>query len=120
MRPTVVKIDVHGAEAAVLRGMRETLRDHVQELIVEVHTSDLLITGTHEEIVVELEAAGLEVFELRGFRRARATLIPLRGAARRRFCDEREWTAEDLWFMRCLYARKPRFTAKAAGPDAGV
>lgn len=104
--PTVVKIDVHGAEVAVVRGMRDALREHVRELVVEVHTSDLLVSGSHAELVAELEDAGLELFELRGFRRAEATLVPLVGEARRRFCDQREWTAEELWFMRCLYARR--------------
>ncbi len=32
-----MKIDVEGAEAAVLRGMRRTLREHHPVLIVEIH-----------------------------------------------------------------------------------
>jgi hypothetical protein len=104
--PTVVKIDVHGGEVAVVRGMREIMRDGPLELVVEVHTDDLLVTGTHEELVAELEAAGLEVFELSGFRRSAGRLVPLVGRARRDFCDQRRWNAVELYFMRCLYARR--------------
>ena len=35
--PTAVKIDVDGAEAAVLVGMRETLKAHMPRLAVELH-----------------------------------------------------------------------------------
>ena len=106
LRPTVAKIDVHGAEVEVLRGMSRALRDDVRELIVEVHTEDLLTTGSHEEVVERLEEAELEVFELRGFRNTSGRLVPLDGVRRRRFCDQRQWTSEELYFMRCLYARR--------------
>lgn len=106
VRPTVMKIDIHGGEVAAVRGMRETLAAGPIELVVEVHTSDLLVSGTHEELVTELEAAGLEVCELRGFRGRHCTLIPLVGRARRDFCDQRRWTAAELYFMRCLHARR--------------
>lgn len=109
--PTVVKIDVHGAELLVLRGMRNALRSTVTNIVVEVHTDDLLVTGTHQDIVAELEEAGLKVFELRGFRRRRGELVPLVGEARADFCDQRRWRARDLYFMRCLYARRPESRA---------
>lgn len=38
--PTVVKVDVEGAEAAVLRGMKETLRTHRPTVIVEIHGAE--------------------------------------------------------------------------------
>jgi hypothetical protein len=106
LRPTVMKIDIHGGEVAAIRGMRETLAHGPIELVIEVHTSDLLVSGTHEELVRELETAGLEVCELRGFRGRRCTLVPLVGRARRDFCDQRRWTASELYFMRCLHARR--------------
>ncbi len=106
VRPTVMKIDIHGGEVAAIRGMRATLGAGPIELVVEVHTNDLLVSGTHEELVVELETAGLEVCELRGFRGRRCTLVPLVGRARRGFCDQRRWTASELYFMRCLHARR--------------
>jgi hypothetical protein len=106
IRPTVMKIDIHGGEVAAIRGMRETLTAGTIDLVVEVHTSDLLVSGTHDELVDELETAGLEVCELRGFRGRRCTLVPLVGRARRDFCDQRRWTASELYFMRCLHARR--------------
>jgi len=103
--PQVVKIDVHGGEVGVLRGMTEQLRRRPLELLIEVHTSDLLVAGSHAELVETLEAAGLDVFELRGFRGRQGRLVPLVGAAREQLCDQRRWTASELYFMRFLYAR---------------
>lgn len=104
--PTVVKIDVHGAEADVLRGMRATLRDHVQALVLELHTDDLRSPGTVSDLLLELERAGMEVFEIRAFRRNVAHLVPMTPAVRASLVDQRRWTAEELYFMRCLYARR--------------
>jgi len=105
--PTVVKIDVHGGEVAVVRGMPELLGSQPLEVVIEVHTSDLLVTGSHDELLTHLEAAELAVFEVKGFRSRRAQLVPLSGSARHRFCDQETWTASELYFMRCLYARRP-------------
>ena len=41
VRPNVMKIDVEGHELAVLKGSQSTL-DHVQKIIVECHSEDLL------------------------------------------------------------------------------
>lgn len=49
--PDVVKIDVEGAEAQVLRGMRETLQSARPILIVELH-------GTTGNVADELESIG--------------------------------------------------------------
>jgi FkbM family methyltransferase len=51
--PTLVKIDVEGAEASVLRGMRRTLQEARPTIIVELH-------GTREAVADELDAAGYE------------------------------------------------------------
>lgn len=51
--PNVVKIDVEGAEAGVLRGMRQTLTVAKPQLIVELH-------GTRQEVVEVLESVGYE------------------------------------------------------------
>ncbi|HYV16332.1 MAG TPA: FkbM family methyltransferase [Conexibacter sp.] len=104
--PTVVKIDVHGSELPLVRGMRTTLATTVRDLVIEVHTDDLRVDGSLEDLVAELEAAGMDIFEICGFRRDVAHLVPLRGAARAAFVDQRRWTTEELYFMRCLYARR--------------
>lgn len=51
--PTLVKIDVEGAEVGVLRGMRRTLQEARPTIIVELH-------GTQEGVADELDAAGYE------------------------------------------------------------
>jgi FkbM family methyltransferase len=49
--PTVVKVDVEGAEVGVLRGMRSTIAASRPTLIVELH-------GTREEVADELDGLG--------------------------------------------------------------
>jgi FkbM family methyltransferase len=51
--PTLVKIDVEGAEVGVLRGMVNTLASARPSLIIELH-------GTREEVADLLDAAGYE------------------------------------------------------------
>jgi len=104
--PTVLKIDVHGAEGLVLRGAREVLRTSARHVVVEIHTPDYLIDSDYDEIFGILAQAGLTLYELRGFRRHRATLVKLDKVGIARFKDLRSWTPEDLYFMRCIYATK--------------
>jgi hypothetical protein len=51
--PHVVKIDVEGGEAGVLRGMRRALTSVRPALIIELH-------GTGEEVADELDSASYE------------------------------------------------------------
>jgi FkbM family methyltransferase len=51
--PTLVKIDVEGAEAGVLRGMQRTLAHARPTLVIELH-------GTREQVADELDAAGYQ------------------------------------------------------------
>jgi FkbM family methyltransferase len=65
--PTLIKIDVEGAEVKVLRGARETLARHRPYVIFE-HGSggaDLYDTGS-EELWQILDEAGLRVFSVAG------------------------------------------------------
>jgi FkbM family methyltransferase len=57
--PTVVKIDVEGAEVAVLEGMRQTIDAHRPAIICELH-------GTQREFVEEMGARGYRVINLEG------------------------------------------------------
>ncbi len=104
--PTMVKIDVHGAEVQVLRGMTSVLAGNLKEMVIEVHTSDLLTDGSHAELIAILEQARFRVYEVRGFRRGTGTLVPLVGTARDAFLDQRRWLPSELYFMKCLYCRK--------------
>mgnify|MGYP000889151875 FL=1 len=55
--PDLVKIDVEGAEAAVLRGARQTIRSHQPTLLIELH-------GTNLEVSSELASLGYQSFVL--------------------------------------------------------
>jgi FkbM family methyltransferase len=57
--PTVVKIDVEGAELAVLEGMRETIERHRPAIICELH-------DTHREFVAFMEEVGYRLINLEG------------------------------------------------------
>jgi FkbM family methyltransferase len=57
--PTVVKIDVEGAEIAVLAGMRETITRHRPAIICELH-------DTHAEFVDAMAAHGYRLINLEG------------------------------------------------------
>lgn len=64
--PTVVKIDVEGAEIAVLEGMRQTIDDHRPAIICELH-------DTHAAFCELMEEHGYRVINLEG-------TIPMRAA----------------------------------------
>jgi hypothetical protein len=57
--PTVVKIDVEGAEVAVLEGMRRVLAEHRPVVICELH-------GTHAAFVELCRSVGYRAINLEG------------------------------------------------------
>jgi FkbM family methyltransferase len=57
--PTVVKIDVEGAEIAVLDGMRETLERHRPAVICELHDA-------HRDFVAMMRSQGYRLVNLEG------------------------------------------------------
>jgi FkbM family methyltransferase len=64
--PTVIKIDVEGAELDVLAGMRETIATHEPAIICELH-------DTHTAFVQAMDACGYRVINLEG-------TVPMRDA----------------------------------------
>jgi FkbM family methyltransferase len=63
--PSVLKIDVEGAEAGVLRGMAETLRSARPALVIELHNTgnevaDLLDEAGYEHAPIESDASTRE------------------------------------------------------------
>lgn len=63
--PTVIKIDVEGAEMDVLRGLSETLQNHCRLIYIEVHPEKIQQFGsTVPEVTAFLECAGFEVSKL--------------------------------------------------------
>ena len=75
LQPTVVKMDVHGAEGKVVLGMRSVLAT-VEFLLLELHPLGWLKTYspgvTRDQILDTLEACGLTVFYVSGHRRTHA------------------------------------------------
>lgn len=59
--PSVIKIDVEGAELEVLDGLRRTLAEHQPAIICELH-------GTHSGFATAMAAAGYRVINLEGAR----------------------------------------------------
>jgi FkbM family methyltransferase len=57
--PTLVKIDVEGAELAVLEGMRRTIEEHRPAIICELH-------GTHQGFVDAMGRHGYRLINLEG------------------------------------------------------
>jgi FkbM family methyltransferase len=57
--PTVVKIDVEGAELAVLEGMRSTIAEHQPAIICELH-------DTHREFLALVKDLGYRAINLTG------------------------------------------------------
>ena len=57
--PTLVKIDVEGAEIAVLEGMKRTIEQHRPAIICELH-------DTHAEFVATMDAHGYRLINLEG------------------------------------------------------
>ncbi|VVM04892.1 partial 31-O-methyltransferase, partial [Methylacidimicrobium cyclopophantes] len=64
LRPTHLKIDVEGQEAAVLRGAESCLRGHRPLVFLELHNAFLRAAGEHPEAIVQfLEAMGYRLVE---------------------------------------------------------
>jgi hypothetical protein len=55
----LVKIDVEGAEIAVLEGMRQTITEHRPAVICELH-------GTHREFVTAMAEHNYRLINLEG------------------------------------------------------
>jgi len=103
--PTIVKIDVHGAEGQVLRGMPRLLAETIQVVLLELHalhqyqphSPDI----TRGELVEWLERSGLSVFYVAGHRgesdsgldkhleRGRFAYLPMTAATRQHLLFDR-------------------------------
>lgn len=70
VRPNIVKMDVHGCEGRILRGMKKVLRDSVDCLLLELHPKSYLDKFTpvvsRLEIIEWLNEAGLRTYYVPG------------------------------------------------------
>lgn len=70
--PSIVKIDVHGAEGSVLRGMSRLLRETIHIILLELHPLHLYQPRspdiTRAELLEWLEQSGFSVFHVSGHR----------------------------------------------------
>ena len=65
--PTLIKIDVEGAELGVLKGAAETLQRHRPHVVFEHGAGGADLYGTQPTEVFDLlDAAGLRIFDLDG------------------------------------------------------
>ena len=67
--PTLIKIDVEGAEEQVLRGMSETLERDDADILLELHDPQLRLLGSSApEVIAHLKARGYQVYGMPSFR----------------------------------------------------
>lgn len=79
IKPDIVKIDVHGAEVKVLQGMGTVLKNNIQHLFVETHSSSLMQGFNAKDLFNLFERSHFEVFEVANFRRAYGgELVPIK------------------------------------------
>jgi len=82
LRPEIIKVDVEGAELAVLRGARETLRRDRPTLFLSVHPTELRLLGeSTESLMREIDDLGYVCLEIDGkpvsaFRLAEYLMLP--------------------------------------------
>jgi FkbM family methyltransferase len=75
-RPTHIKIDVEGQEAAVLRGGRKALERHSPILFLELHNEMIRLEGGDPLLTLnELEQLGYETFSLKSDRLDREFIL---------------------------------------------
>lgn len=107
VKARIAKIDVHGAEIVVLRGMTHALQQDLEHVIVEVHKPDMLIEGDYRELVSLLVDSGFKLHELVDFRSdTKWRLVPMSGRCLEDFVDFHTWSFRNKLEMRMIYATK--------------
>lgn len=92
-----IKVDVHGAEGKVLSGMKESLKEKTEVLMVELHAENLLVDYTHKEIMTLVMESGLHFYELQDFRgKTEPVLVKITEENIGTISDPSRWTAEQV------------------------
>lgn len=101
--PVVVKIDVHGAEVGVLKGMQRFLGTNVDVLFLELHRDDMLVEGTHQDTVDLLHGSGLGLYEIVDFRSdEKWRLVKITPETARTLSSSRHWSLTDKTAMKMV------------------
>ncbi len=103
--PSIVKIDVHGAEGKVLKGMKNSLNRIVKHLFVEIHAKHILVDYSYAEFFDFIKQSGMTIYELVDFRYNDTPLLKLLTQEElAKFSDYSTWTEEQINFERMIYA----------------
>jgi FkbM family methyltransferase len=108
LKPSIVKVDVHGAELLVLEGMRQTLQSSVNHIFIELHAKHLMPqTASYEEILQLLLDAELNVFEMLEFRSSDTPNLRMVNTSNwDSIVDYSRWSKEDISTERMLFATR--------------
>lgn len=107
IKANLAKIDVHGAEVVVLRGMKEALAHDLGHLILEVHRIDMLVDGDYTELVNILQQSGFILHELVDFRNDKRWHIKKMSTEDiRDFINPQTWSIKNKVEMRMIFATK--------------
>lgn len=107
VKAALAKIDVHGAEVVVLRGMKEALARDLEHLILEVHRIDMLVDGDYAEMIGILEESDFTLHELVDFRNDKRWCIKRLSAEDiRDFINPETWSFKNKVEMRMIFATK--------------
>lgn len=108
IKNAVVKVDVHGAEGLVLEGMKNSLRERISTLFLEIHPQRQIVGECdYDKFLRIVEDGGLSLYEVVEFRDRRdAKLVLLVDDARDDFVSGRSWKPEHDQFQRMIFARR--------------
>lgn len=105
-KPSIIKIDVHGAEGKVLNGMKDSLRDSIKHIILEIHAEGMLVDASYEDIVRPLLDAQYSLYELDNYREGVWKVRKMRGSDVSDLCDFSSWSTKQKMMMRMVLASK--------------
>ncbi|MEL7486639.1 MAG: FkbM family methyltransferase [Pseudomonadota bacterium] len=108
--PVFMKVDIHGAEVLALRGMQKFLKQNLDVMFLELHRDDMLVGGDHGETVELLQAADLEIFDIRNFRSDEKWSLDLMAPSDlERLKSSKTWSFVDRTAMKMLLVKRKGF-----------
>ncbi len=99
----VAKIDIHGAEALALRGMKLSLSEgRFKKIFLEIHKPSILLTESYEEIFDFFDPKIYRILEIFNYRSSKFSIRPLNKEDIENFCKYDRWTWKQKIDMRML------------------